>query len=86
MAWSVHFIGKPYAIKRALHSYGQSLSGPSRSEFNDARPVLEALVDLNTRNDADFSLNASGEGFDNNGANARGITVILMRSNAMHVQ
>lgn len=83
MGWRVHFIGRPHAIKKALQNYERQLSGPQRLEFHEVRPVLEALVDLNARNDSDFSLQAMGEGFSENGS---GISVYLSRSDALHVQ
>jgi hypothetical protein len=85
MAWSVHFIGRPDAIKRALIAYGQNLYGDARAEFRMARPVLEELVGLNTGDDV-LSLNASGGSHDEHRQAVQGVTVILMRSSATHVQ
>ena len=87
MAWSLHFIGKPHAIKRALGSFGANLSGADQSEFRRAQPTLEALLDLNAISTDALSLSASGQGcVDVKPHSHCAITVILLQSDATHVE
>lgn len=48
MSWSVQGVGKPEALKRLLQKNSEQLTGQSKEEFDQARPHLEALIDLNT--------------------------------------
>ena len=84
MPWSVHFIGRPDAIRRALDAYANNLDEASRADFNRAHNILEDLVGLNAGDEV-LSLNASGGG--NGGKQAgQAVTVVMMRSTATHVQ
>lgn len=47
MSWSMNVMGTPKAIKQAIAREAKRLTGQSSVEFNEARPHLEALVDLN---------------------------------------
>lgn len=75
--WTLHFIGKPEAIVRALSVFANSLTGTDRTRFLVALPALETLVNLN--NGVPISVNATG-------ADDGAVSVVLMRSNAMHVE
>jgi hypothetical protein len=81
-SWSVHFIGRSDAVKRALAAYGDSLHGPTQASYNRAQRILGELLDLNNGH-GQVSLNASGTIADNG---TQKISVVLMPSNAMHVQ
>ena len=51
MSWSFSAIGKPDAVKRAIiESSNNTLTGPSLTEWNDAKPALLALVGANVGN------------------------------------
>jgi hypothetical protein len=78
--WSVHFIGKPDAIKRALAAYGNTLPKESRQDFHRARYALEQLLDL-CAEDSLMSLNSNST----NGPMGC-LSVVLMPSNATQVQ
>lgn len=78
MAWTVQYIGTADAIKRALSVYGKGLSGEDQKEFEVARPILEDLVLLSKDATVSLSLSASGNG--------ETVSLILMKSNALHVQ
>lgn len=81
MAWDkVNFVGKPEAIKRALNAYHSNLRGDDRHDFGRARYALEQLLELNSEN-AELHLSAS----EFNGV-TKGVQVVLMQSNATHVQ
>lgn len=80
MAWSLHYVGKPEAIKRALSAYGSTMKGDDRHAFSRVRYALEQMLDLQSE-DALLSLSAS----DFNGV-TNGVQVVLMQSNAVHVQ
>lgn len=59
MSWSLSVIGTPDAVKRALADYSDALAGPSKQEFDEAKPALETLVGQNVGTQA-VKLVASG--------------------------
>lgn len=78
MAWTVQYIGTAEAIRRALSVYGKGLTGKDQEEFETSRPCLENLVSLSKDLSVSLSLSATGNGDT--------VSVILMKSNALHVQ
>lgn len=52
MSWSFTGTAKPQRLAAALDAYGDSLEGPPRAEFDDARPHLKALILLNVQHTA----------------------------------
>lgn len=59
MSFSVTFIGKPEAIKRALIDYSGKMSGQSKEEFDTVLPALEMILDQNVNNGV-VKLDANG--------------------------
>jgi hypothetical protein len=53
MSWSNSWIGRRKGIKAAIAEFGARLTGNSKTEFDAARPAIEALVDLNTNTEGD---------------------------------
>lgn len=47
MSWSISGIGKVEALKRLLQKNSEQLTGQSKTEFDEARPHIEALLDQN---------------------------------------
>lgn len=79
MSWSVQFIGKPENVVAALDKYGESLTGHSKEEFDDAKPALQALVRGNVGQTV--SLNASGHGsFASDGMKTSGTVTCTLAS------
>lgn len=81
MSWSLSFVGKPENIKRKLNEMSASLTGQSKAEFDEAKPALDTLLDLNVAQAGFVQLDANGhanftpEGvktYGNCGANLRG--------------
>lgn len=60
MSWNVQMAGKPEAVHKALETYGDTLTGQSREEFEEARPALQTLVAANVSPNVVVKLNASG--------------------------
>jgi hypothetical protein len=81
--WKISFVGRADAIRRALEKHGQGLTGPDRTGYNNARHVLEQLVELNADSDGIFTLTAVGNG-DVTGECIQ--SVVFMPSNSQHVQ
>lgn len=68
MSWSVTAIGKPEKVSEYLESYKETITGPSRKEYEEAMPHLQALVLLSMGSDKVVQLNASGHAsFDSDG-------------------
>jgi hypothetical protein len=81
--WKVSFVGNSDAIRRALDTHGQTLTGPDRAGYNKARRILEQLVELNGETGGIFILTAVG-----NGEMAGEVlqSLLFMPSNSIHVQ
>lgn len=54
MSWSVSLIGKPENVAAELESYGETLTGVSKDEYEAARPHLVGLTRQN------FAVDGSG--------------------------
>lgn len=69
MSWSNTWLGKPSAIKRAIAKYRESLTGTSQEEFDQARPALETLLDMNMNKDGEpvVQLDANGHAYTKDG-------------------
>lgn len=59
MSYSVTFIGKPEAVKRALDKTSNELTGQSKEEFDAVKPALETIMDQQVGNGI-IKLNAYG--------------------------
>lgn len=73
MSWSVSLIGRAGRVIEALQQAGQSMSGHSKKEYEDAMPHLVGLVQQNfakdgsTYNPPAIRVEASGSGETSNG-------------------
>ncbi len=45
MSWSIHLIGTPEGVRKALDAHGEELSGQSQKEFLGAKLALQMLLD-----------------------------------------
>lgn len=63
MSWSLEFKGTPADIVEKLEEFGQSLSEPSKQEFEQALPHIKGVVDMNYGNEAKLHLTANGHAF-----------------------
>jgi hypothetical protein len=45
MSWSIHFVGKPANILKALADHSDKLTGQSKEEFDKVLPSLVNLVE-----------------------------------------
>lgn len=72
MSFSVTYVGKPEAIKRALAQTSERLSGQSKNEFDAVKPALETILDQQVGNGA-VKLAAHGHAsFDGDGQKTYG--------------
>ena len=60
MSWSVGIIGKPELVAQELDKYSETLTGQSKTEFDEAKPHLQSLVKLNIGGETLVKLSASG--------------------------
>ena len=60
MSWSVSYIGVPDKINAKLDEFGETLTGQSKQEFDEAKPHLQSLLAQNVGQNAVVRLNASG--------------------------
>lgn len=58
MSWSLRLIGDPEKVAAALDKEGEKLTGQSRTEFDEVKPHLQAIVRANMGSMVD--LKASG--------------------------
>lgn len=47
MSWSINFIGKPEKISEALKAHSDTITGPSKEEYDAALPHIDAIVNQN---------------------------------------
>ena len=59
MSFSVHFVGKPEAIKRKLEAESLRLTDTSKAEFDAVKPALETILDQQVGGNV-VSLSANG--------------------------
>lgn len=59
MSFSVHFVGKPEAIKRKLDEESTRLTDQSKAEFDAVKPALETILDQQVGGNV-VSLSANG--------------------------
>jgi hypothetical protein len=66
MSWSIRVIGRRAGVIAALGRESARLTGNSKTEFDAARPHLEALVGLNFNGDGDpvVDLDANGSAYN----------------------
>lgn len=76
MSWSVRFIGTPEKVVEALDKFGDTLSGQSKEEFDEAKPALVTLVNGNVGPMVD--LNASGHASFAAGKKVSGNTSVVL--------
>jgi len=69
MSWSVSIIGTPAKMCEKLDEYGNSLTGQSKAEFDEAKPHLQSLIKQNVGGVGGnlLRLNASGHATFKNG-------------------
>lgn len=60
MSWSVGIIGKPELVAQELDKYSETLTGQSKTEFDEAKPHLQSLMRLNVGGETLVKLTASG--------------------------
>jgi len=60
MSWSVTIIGKPEKVVQQLADNSATLTGQSKTEYEEALPHLQALVSLCIGPDLLINLTASG--------------------------
>jgi isoaspartyl peptidase/L-asparaginase-like protein (Ntn-hydrolase superfamily) len=60
MSFSVTYIGKPDAIKRALAKESERLTEQSKEEFDAVRPAIEAVLDQNVGQTGVLKVEANG--------------------------
>lgn len=73
MSWSIFYMGKADKVSDALTKHSESLSGPSKTEYDAALPHLTALVNQNFGNpDEVIKIAASGHGYFQDGEQKQG--------------
>jgi hypothetical protein len=79
MSWSNTWIGRRAGIKAAMARYSNTLTGNSKEEFEQARPHLEGLLDLNFNEKSDqvVQLDANGHAYRSDGNSYSQVSVTL---------
>jgi hypothetical protein len=79
MSFSVSFVGKPDALKRALASESERLTGQSKEEFDAVKPAIETILDQNMNIGGDpsvFRVDANGHANFKDGVKQYGNCVV----------
>lgn len=79
MSFSVSFVGKPDALKRALAAESERLTGQSKEEFDAVKPAIETILDQNVNLGGDpsvFRVDANGHANFKDGVKQYGNCVV----------
>ncbi len=86
MSWSIYKTGTAEELSKALKDYGNSITGQSKEEFDEAAPHIEALVNQNFAVDGSgyaekyLDLSACGSGYSKDGNQMERSCIISIKS------
>ena len=80
MSWSVTVIGKPEKVAEELDKYSDTLTGQSKTEYDEAKPALQQLVRLNFGGENLVKLIASGHANFTDGQKTYGTCGVTMET------
>lgn len=82
MSWSLIYVGTPDNIVKALDAESERLTGDSKTEFDQVKPALAALVqaNFNADNPPALKLQASGHAYSANGEPKYGTCAVSLEN------
>jgi len=80
MSWSVTVIGKPDKVAEELDKHSDTLTGQSKTEYDEAKPALQSLVRLNVGGENLVKLTASGHANFTDGKKTYGTCGVTMET------